>query len=275
MKRRQLFEIHEQPWCPPAIRDGATAVLRIAATVGRQYHAVLPHLQRALAATGSTRIVDLCSGSGGPWPALVHQLERVEKQPVTVLLTDLYPPTTADNRRHVPASITTNSSKQATVAYHPTAVDATAVPAALTGFRTLFTAFHHFPPEIAQALLQDAVDQRQGIAIFEQTRRHPLAMLFMGLLAPVALLALLLNWPWRPAHFFWTYLIPAIPLVLCCDGIVSCWRTYTPEELRAMTARLSGPPYKWEMGRASTALSPLGVLYLIGYPVDPAQPSLS
>lgn len=271
MKRRQLLEIHEQPWCPRAIRDGATAALRIAATVGRQYDAVLPRLQNALAVTGSTRIIDLCSGSGGPWPTLIDQLRPVDGERVAVCLTDLYPPTPEESRGRAHTTLITKRHEPANLTYHPIAVDATAVPAALTGFRTLFTAFHHFPPDMAQALLQDAIDHRQGIAIFEQTRRHPLAMLFMLLLAPVALLTALLNWPWRLMHFFWTYLIPAIPLVLCHDGIVSCWRTYTPDELRAMTTRLSGPPYHWEIGRASTPFSPLGVLYLIGYPIDPPQ----
>lgn len=261
MKRRHLLEIHEQPWCPAAVRTGATDCLRFVATVGQQYRHVLPRLQAALAATDSRRVVDLCSGSGGPWPALVRQLHPVCTEPVQVVLTDLYPPSATSTRKHEASSLT----------YHPTPVDATKVPADLPGFRTLFTAFHHFPPSQAQAILQDAVDQRQGIAIFEQTRRHLSALLLMVLLAPLAWLVVPWIWPWRPARFFWTYLIPAIPLVLCYDGIVSCLRTYTPEELQAMTTGLTGPTYHWDIGQAAAPLSPLGVLYAIGYPTDGAS----
>lgn len=269
MRRRQLLEIHEQPWCPPAVRNGATECLRFVATVGRQYRYVLPRLQAALTATGSTQIVDLCSGSGGPWPTLVRHLRPVCGQPVQVLLTDLFPPVDdpADGVAHARLPAAQQPSPCCALSYHPTAVDATAVPDEIQGFRTLFTAFHHFPPTAAQAILQDAVDQRQGIAIFEQTRRHPLAILFMIVLAPLALLTVPFIRPWRPSRFGWTYLLPAIPLVLCYDGIVSCLRTYTQEELRAMTAQLSGPPYHWEIGHAAAPLSPLGVLYVIGYPV--------
>ena len=65
--------------------------------------------------------------------------------------------------------------------------------------------------------------------------------------------------------------MPAIPAVLFFDGVVSCWRTYSEPELRGMIEALTidevhGPAYVWEMGRARTLLSPLGISYLIGYP---------
>ncbi len=270
MRRRHLLEIHEQPWCPAAIRNGATDCLRIIATVGQQYTYVLPQFQAALAATKSTQIIDLCSGSGGPWTALYRHLHPVAGEPLQIILTDLYPPDRITLSTDPCADPQFIQQQRISLRYLPTAVDATAVPATLQGFRTLFTAFHHFEPTVAQAILQDAVDHGQGIAIFEQTRRHPLALLFMLLLAPLAFFVVPFIFPWRPARFFWTYLIPAIPLVLCVDGIVSCLRTYTPPELQAMTTRLVGTPYHWEIGYAAAPLSPLGVLYAIGYPVDEA-----
>lgn len=262
MRRRQLIEIHEQPWCPVAVRDGATDCLRLIATVGRQYRHVLPKLQAALAATGTTRIVDLCAGSGGPWTSLHRQLEPVAGAPVEVLLTDLYPRAMVFATSTAERQATTTSSLR----YLTLPVDATQTPAALHGFRTLFTAFHHFAPATAQAILQDAVDQGQGIAIFEQTRRNRFAILFMLVLAPLVLFITPLIRPWRLTRFFWTYVVPAIPLVLAIDGIVSCLRTYTPAEVSAMTTRLTGQPYTWEIGTASAPLSPLGVMYAIGYP---------
>ena len=57
--RRHLLEIHEQSWCPPFIRDGATDYLRFITTVSRQYAYVVPVLRRALLAAQSERIVDL------------------------------------------------------------------------------------------------------------------------------------------------------------------------------------------------------------------------
>lgn len=252
------MEIHEQPWCPSPIRDGATDCLKLIATVGRQYHHVMPPLQQALDATHATRIVDLCSGGGGPWPHLIHRMAPVDGEPVSVLLTDLHP--------NAPAGQIAHQRTQGRIRYAPGPVDATRVPPDLHGFRTLFTAFHHFPPCRARAILQDAVDKKQGIAIFEQTRRHPLAILVMLVLPLLALLVVPFIRPFRASRLLWTYLIPAIPLVLCFDGVVSCLRTYSPAELQALASSLHGPPYTWNIGRAPSPLSPIGVIYAIGYP---------
>ena len=42
-----------------------------------------------------------------------------------------------------------------TVRYHPEPVDATRVPEELTGFRTMFSAFHHFRPELNKGVSPD------------------------------------------------------------------------------------------------------------------------
>lgn len=261
MSRLHLLELHEQPWCPPTIRDGATDCLRFIATVGRQYKHVTPLLQEALIATNASRIVDLCSGGGGPWLALERTLNTSSGAPVQILLTDLYPHERAGQSDNLLSSITLH--------FCPTAVDATQPPAELTGFRTLFTAFHHFTPAQAQAILQSAVNTGQGIAIFEQTARTLLGLLVMYLLPWLALVSALVVRPWRLSRFFWTFVIPAIPLMLWFDGMVSCLRTYSTAELQALVAALElpkGVSYVWRIGKVRSPLSPLGVSYLIGYP---------
>ena len=265
MRRRHLIEIHEQSWCPVAVRDGATDCLRLIALIGRQFDGALPPLRRALAMTGAERIVDLGSGGGGPWLALRARLHTAAGAPAPIILTDLFP-----NRQALQAA---RAQAPAQIDFVEHAVDATNVPVELPGLRTLFTTFHHFDPPTAQAILQDAVDARQGIAIFEQTQRTRAAQLFMLILAPIALLSAPLLRPFCWSRLFWTYVIPAIPAVLVFDGIVSCWRTYTEPDLRGMIARLTtgeahGSAYHWEMGHARTLLSPLGISYLIGYPAD-------
>jgi hypothetical protein len=263
MRRCHLLEIHEQPWCPQAVRDGATDCLRLIAVIGRQFDGALPPLRRALAMTNTQRIIDLGSGGGGPWLALHTQLHTKDGAPMPITLTDLFP-----NQMALQAA---QAKAPAQIDFVGTPVDATNVPGELHGLRTLFTAFHHFDPPTAQAILQDAVSARQGIAIFEQTRRTRAAQLLMAILVPIALLAVPLIRPFRWSRLFWTYLLPAIPAVLFFDGVVSCWRTYSEPELRGMIEGLTidevhGSAYVWEMGQARTILSPLGISYLIGYP---------
>ena len=91
MRRRHLLEIHEQPWCLQAVRDGATDCLRLIAVIGRQFQGALPPLRRALALSGAQRIIDLGSGGGGPWLALRTQLQTQEGAPVPIPLNAPFP----------------------------------------------------------------------------------------------------------------------------------------------------------------------------------------
>jgi hypothetical protein len=54
--------------------------------------------------------------------------------------------------------------------------------------------------------------------------------------------------PFRWSRLLLTYLIPVIPLVVLWDGMVSCFRTRTPEELLALTSDF--PQYDWQAGYA-------------------------
>src|SRR2546425_11759383 len=84
----------------------------------------------------------------------------------------------------------------------------------------------------ARAILADAVHNRQGIGVFEATQRRALALLLM-LLAPLMMLVVTpFIRPFRWSRLLWTYLIPLVPLVTLFDGLVSCLRTYSVQELR-------------------------------------------
>jgi hypothetical protein len=259
MKRIHFFEIEDQVWCPKVLRDGVTDFLQHIVRVYYLYRPVTRLLVDALNQSGCKRVVDLCSGGAGPWLSLwADVLQQSENQILSVMLTDLYP-----NLRAFQAAHEQNPDG---VYFCAEPVNAMQVPAQLKGFRTLFSSFHHLKPEQAQAVLQNAVDARTGIAVFESTQRHPLLLFYM-LLTP------LLVWlntpfirPWRWSRLFWTYVIPAIPFIVMFDGIVSCLRTYTSEELQTMVDSIKAPHYQWKVGLQCFGILPVGVTYLIGYP---------
>ncbi|MCP4640564.1 MAG: class I SAM-dependent methyltransferase [bacterium] len=257
MRRFHLFEIHDQSWCPRSLREGVTDFLRFGQDLTGQYKAVAPLLRTALARTGARRIVDLCSGGGGPWRRLHAPVGSDGAIPVC--LTDRHP-----NR---PALERACEAAEGALSAHPDPVDATAVPAELTGLRTLFTSFHHFPPTAAREILADAVAQRQGIAIFEFTHRSVLGVLCMLPAFTMVLLSAPFIRPFRWTRLFWAYLVPLLPFVTVFDGIVSSLRTYSPDDLRALTAGL-GDDYVWEAEEVRAPFAPIPTTYLIGYPSD-------
>jgi hypothetical protein len=257
MRRVQFIELHEQPWFPPSLRYEITNALGFGLNRLEAYAPMALLLQSVLDATQSRSIVDMCSGSGGPWFDLSRRL-RTEGQAFHILLTDKYPnPRAFQNVR---------AASENSIAFYPDSVDAMKVPGELQGFRTMFTSFHHFPPEQARAVLQNAVDAGQGIGIFEITRRTPSTIALMFPWAFMQFVVTPLIRPFRWSRLFWTYLVPIIPLVLLFDGVVSCLRTYRPQELREIISELSGIEYQWEMGVHSSGSGRPPITYLIGHP---------
>jgi hypothetical protein len=257
MRRVQFIELHEQPWFPLSLRHEITDVLEFGLNLLKAYAPMAPLLQSVLDSTRSRSIVDMCSGGGGPWLDLSRRLHP-DAQPFHILLTDKYP--------NLRAFQNVRAASENHIAFYPDSVDAMKVPGELQGFRTMFTSFHHFPPEEARAILQNAVDAGQSIGIFEITRRAPSTIALMFPWALILFVFTPLIRPFRWSRLLWTYLVPLIPLVLLFDGVVSCLRTYRPQEMYEIIKKLSGIEYRWEVGEYSKASRQAPITYLIGYP---------
>jgi hypothetical protein len=289
MRRIQFIEIHEQAWCPTSIRDGLTDALQFGFNLLHVYAPVAPLLESALNATQNQTdsvspehgrsIVDLCSGGAGPWLDLSRRLNRqslksdgtgreAPQVDTRIWLTDKYPNLRAFQK--------VKEASGNRITFYPGSVDAMNVPGDLKGLRTLFTSFHHFPPDEARAILQNAVDASEGIGIFEMPRRAPLTIALT--FALVLLLFFGTPWirPFRWSRLLWTFLIPIIPLVLLFDGVVSCLRAYSPQELEEMVRKLGVSEgrnqYRWEIGECGGGISRSPVTYLIGNPIKHQEP---
>lgn len=258
MPRLHLFEILDQPWCPDALRRWCTEFLAFAACASGWLTPSGCLVLEGLRRTGERRVVDLCAGSSGPWASL---LPTVADHVDEVVVTDLHPrPAALTAVAGVPVHVWRES------------VDATSVPCELSGFRVVFNAIHHFRPSAVVAVLGDAVRQRQGILTVEGTRRVPGLIVAAALLLPIAVLVLTpFVRPFSWGRLVFTYLAPVLPFVLWFDGLVSCLRTYTPEELRAL-AESADPEarFQWQSG----LLEPDGSLpltWLLGAPLQRAE----
>jgi hypothetical protein len=266
LRKPLFFEIHEQPWFPRFLRDQITDALQFVLEFGDIYKPIFPRLRAALAESASRTVVDLCSGAGGPWISLRARFEHEAGLPLDILLTDKFP--------HAGSVRGAGAGGESRIHFHPDSVDATHVPENLKGFRTIFTSFHHFNPVQARAVLQDAVANRQSIAIFEATGRGPLTLLSL-LLVPIATLLLLpFQRPLRWSSLIWTYIIPVIPFVIFFDGFISCMRAHSLEDLAELTRGLP-ENYKWIWGEDRSGRLPIPITYLIGLRQDPSGQSPS
>lgn len=263
MPRLHLVELEDLEWFPAILRDGVTDFLQFTITASDTYAPVAPLLAEVLRETGATQVVDLCSGGGGPWLRLQPAL-AAEGADYTVLLTDRHPNTAA--LADAPAEVV----RAGALSYYPHPVDACAVPPELSGVRTLFTALHHFPPDAVVTLLGDAVRRGAPIAAFEATQRTVTSLLITLLSPMVVLLVTPFIRPFRWSRLAWTYLLPLIPLTVLWDGLVSCLRSYTVDEIRTLVSRVpAADTYAWHIGTLPGA-GPAVITYLVGVPAGRA-----
>ena len=261
MSRLHIFEWEDQPWFPELFRNFITDHLVF--HVSRLFLPVVPKLSETMRQTGYANIVDLCSGGGGPLPALVPRCSEALGQPVTATLTDLYPNTEAFER--------TKDQSGGTIDYRAESTSAMDCPESLTGMRTVFAALHHFRPNDAKKILADAANKRVPIGAFEAQERNipkliiiPLIIFFSAFILTPFVGRMTLG------RFVFTYLIPLMPFFYMWDGVISCLRTYSPAELDELTKDLQRDGYRWESGQIPAVghIGPYNITYLIGLPTE-------
>lgn len=255
MARVHLFEFSDQPWFPGALRDYETDFLQFLTNFSNLFRPIAPLLADALRSSGQNRIIDLASGGGGGMLKLNQELQKTIPN-LKITLTDFYPNVAAFRRTKALAP---------NIDFVGTPVDARNVPADLTGLRTQFLSFHHFAPDDARRILQNAVDSKSPIAIFEGQERTVASIVAM-IVSPVSvLLTTPFIRPFRFGRIFFTYLIPILPLAVVWDGIVSCLRTYSVNEMQELVNSLAdGESFNWQIGRQKYKVA--GLPYLIGIP---------
>jgi hypothetical protein len=260
MKRIQAIEFEDYAWFPAQWRNFMTDFFHYQMKTFNLYRPAVDLLAQALRQTGKRQIVDMCSGGSGPLALIQKQLKQQHGLDVPVRLTDKFP--------NLPAFEKIVGEAEGEIRFSNESVDATNVSESLDGFRTIFSAFHHFPPSLATRILQDCVDKRAPIGIFELSNRSFSAFFQVLLAGPLSIFFLTPFFKPRSwQRFFWTYVIPVIPFFVAFDGAGSNLRAYAPDELLELVGQVSGQDqFKWQAGVKSTHLPGVRVTYLIGMP---------
>lgn len=237
--RVHAFEFNERPEVPRFVRDAIVEALGTGLRWGRIYDGVGPVFAEFCARAGCDEVLDLCSGSGEPVSILLEALDRTGAPAPRFVVSDLFP--------NVPALEQVAARHPGRVRVVARPVDATDVPTDVDRrARTVISAFHHFPPDLARRILADCVAKRRAVFLLEA-----LAGDLRGLLAILpAMTAGMLATPLltrrdRLKKALAIYASPVVALTGLWDAVVSDLRTYRADELRAMVAPLGGG-YAWE-----------------------------
>lgn len=255
MKRIHLFEFEDQKWFPAFLRNYITHFLQFLSDKAKVYQPVADEVQSALEKSNTSEIIDLGSGGGGGLLWLSRELKKV-KPDLKITLTDFYPNIAAFEYTKKQSDIFNFCSDS---------IDARNVPESLKGLRTLFLSFHHFKPNDAKKIIQNAVDEKQPIAVFEIQGRD-IPSIFAMLLSPISVLLFTpFIKPFNSGRIVFTYLLPIVPLVVLWDGIVSCLRTYSLDEMKNLVNTVNNKEqfeWKFEKKKSKTGF----VIFMIGIP---------
>jgi len=262
LPRAHLFEFNDRDWVPASLRDTIVETLSRSLDWGGFLRPLVPVMEDFLSAAGTREVLDLCAGAAGPALILTDEAERIGIRAPRFLITDLFP--------RVPIWTHARAQHPESIDFIAEPVDATRIPASLSDgrARVIVNAFHHFPPEVAGAILRDAVESQASIFIAESFERDPRgAFPLVPIGIPSLLATPLLSPRDRLAKIAWTWLTPIALAAGTWDALISTLRIYSQPDLLEMVSPF-GQGYEWTYGTYDYPFGGRGC-YFQGIPAKP------
>ncbi len=258
MRRVHLFEFEDLRWFPNWIRVCLTRLIIVMHRKFDTSEEMALLLNKLMKKTGTTKIVDLCSGSGGPMLDTVVLLRNKYKiENVKLTLSDLYPNLEEAKRINRVYDY---------IRYRTSPLDATKLNNVEEGILTMVGSFHHMKPKSARSILVEAQRKNQPICILEINKKFPIVLwwLFVPLSAILCLFITPMVKPLTAKQIIFTYLIPVIPLCFAWDAVITSGRIYRSEDLDVLLQGLGNATYRWKKGILKGKTEKI---YLTGCPI--------
>jgi len=227
-RRVQFFEFGDQSWLKGPVRDCYNDCLNFVTRSLGHYKKAYIHLSLWAKKADFAEVLDLASGGAAPIDILLSSADKKGVKLPKFILSDLFP------REEYYREVQEKYGEER-VGYLSESVSVINANATGISLRSICSAFHHFPPEYAEKILEDALRKGKGIFILEPYERKVgnLLMtlcfgLFIGMLSPFFSKQI------RPLNVLLCTLIPIVSLMVQFDGIVSVLRTYEPKEILEM-----------------------------------------
>jgi hypothetical protein len=259
MRRLHLIELHEQEWIPRAWGELFQKTLGQLLSKGKLFEAVADCLQHSLRKLQTDAVLDLCSGSGDLAVNIWRGLDKAsaEDEIPRLVLSDLFP-NLAAYREH-------KKEHGELVEFYSEPINALHPPEGGPRVWMMIQSLHHFRPEEARSILQNAARNADGFIVLETTQRtfKNFMIGFLGFFGTI-LVAFRIR-PWRFRNLLWGFLVPVVPMMMSIDGIVSVLRSYTLDELDEFTQSVGESDFSWERGYVPVPGTPLKITYLVGW----------
>jgi len=256
--RLHLFEFEDLSWFPNMIRASMVDYLKFLFGNLNFYKPITPLIVQGLDKSGQNKILDLCSGGGGGIVQVQKNLKELTNNHFKITLSDKFPNIAAF--RHI------EEVTQGKIDFIERPLDAKNVSKGTERLLTMFSAIHHFQPSQVKEIINNAINNKNPIAIFDGGDKNLLPILAILLIHPIILFTCTPFFkPFKISRLLFTYIIPLIPIFTIWDGLVSILRLYNPNDLKRLVKEIDSTTYHWEIGKAKHKLG-FRILYLLGYP---------
>jgi ubiquinone/menaquinone biosynthesis C-methylase UbiE len=180
-----------------------------------------------VATSGTHKLLDLGSGGAEQIAMLIKHAKRQGLSTTQFVLSDLYP------------NVTTWQALQRqfgedSFSYMEQPLSALDMRGVGLRHWSIFSAFHHFAPQDVEKILQQLIQNGDGLCITEFTKRRWFDLAPMILALPVHLVVPFFAKKFKWSKLLFTTIIPIVPLMASFDGIVSVLRSYEKEEIIAL-----------------------------------------
>lgn len=227
LPRLHLFEFGDSALLPPTWREVYHDTLGFVLQASGVYKRMYAPYRDWTSLHGEPEVMDFASGGAGPVQTILETAKSKGISLPRVMLSDLYPQETRYRELELRCG-------QERVGFISKPVDIQ-VPLKHFQASSIFSAFHHFEPREAKRILNQLLSQGKSVFVaepFSRSFRNVVLVtcggFFLGLIAPF------FRRPYKVKNFLLSTIVPLIPLMLVFDGLVSVFRTYKADELRAM-----------------------------------------
>ena len=265
MKRVQLFEFEDFDWFPTWIRASMTNLIAVLHRMLGTKEVLVSLINKIQEKHPFSQLVDMGSGSGGIMPEVIQELNTRNKNPIKLLLTDLYP-----NQQFIDYI---NNEDIENVNYSENSLDATNLNQGPKGLKTMVNSFHHMPPEKAKQILKSAQENKQPLLIYE-IAENKMPLILWWILLPISLIILFIMALFMTSfcrflsikQLIFTYLIPIIPVFYAWDGQASMPRMYTFDDINELLEDPISDSFTWKMKSATKENGKKLGYYILGLP---------
>jgi hypothetical protein len=222
LKYHYFFEWMDLKWIPANLRKALFNAFEFSLNVLRNYYKLIANeiYQEIKGGEKVTAIVEIGAGNCN---ASLELYNLIKDKNIKIIVCDINPNVELFKK------IEKATKGKIKPIYHSVAANNASKYIPKNSLVFFSTSFHHFHKLEQEKIIKSFSLNSNRIMIFEAIKRNvPYIILASTLFIPILFLFPIVR-P-RLSHFFWCWLVPAVPFLLTWDGIVSCFRQNTSKE---------------------------------------------